>query len=554
MSALSDLDGDDEECWNSLERFRVKLISVIEPSRITPYLRQCKVMNHDDEEQLYSDPSLVLRKRRVGVLLDMLQRTGHKGYVAFLESLELYYPDLYKKLTGKDPSRVFSMIIDTAGESSLGQLLMNEVMKLQQVIQEEKHKIRELNQQLNAKEDIIKQLQVKDNELRKHQERFRKMKEERDNFSEELKKCKDENYELALRLARLSEEKNTALMKNRDLQLEIEKLKHNLMKAEDDCKVERKHTMKLKHAMEQRPSQEVIWEVRRENDLLKAQIQELQSSMQVTKEDSSEKNKMYIQILEDDRRLALEEHQEKVNTIYTLRKEFRQAEELRDKYMEEKEVFELQCMNLKKDSKMYKERIEAILQQMEEVTAERDQALRTREQFHLQYSKSLVDKDMYRKQIQELGEKYDELQIQLFKTEGQLLALETKLKRVNLEPPTPTSDVDDISPRSSQDLFNPRIPDDVQNVKKDQPKSDLPYGRQDSWMKEAELPKSTENRDDFFKNDGPSNGKPHRQERRFHISFDHRRKRALRLRNDTGQEGVDCENTTGSDNTDTEGT
>lgn len=47
----------------------------------------------------------------VGVLLDILQRTGHKGYVAFLESLELYYPQLYRKVTGKEPARVFSMII-----------------------------------------------------------------------------------------------------------------------------------------------------------------------------------------------------------------------------------------------------------------------------------------------------------------------------------------------------------------------------------------------------------------------------------------------------------
>ena len=45
------------------------------------------------------------------MLLDILQRTGHKGYVAFLESLELYYPQLYRKVTGKEPTRVFSMII-----------------------------------------------------------------------------------------------------------------------------------------------------------------------------------------------------------------------------------------------------------------------------------------------------------------------------------------------------------------------------------------------------------------------------------------------------------
>uniref|UniRef100_A0A8C5UJS7 CARD domain-containing protein n=1 Tax=Malurus cyaneus samueli TaxID=2593467 RepID=A0A8C5UJS7_9PASS len=101
----------DEICWNNLENFRVKLISVIDPSRITPYLRQCKVLSPDDEEQVLNDPSLVMRKRKAGVLLDILQRTGHKGFEAFMESLELYYPQLYRKITGKEPSRVFSMII-----------------------------------------------------------------------------------------------------------------------------------------------------------------------------------------------------------------------------------------------------------------------------------------------------------------------------------------------------------------------------------------------------------------------------------------------------------
>lgn len=40
-------------------------------------------------------------------------------------------------------------------------------------------------------------------------------------------------------------------------------------------------------------------------------------------------------------------------------------------------MFELQCQALRKDSKMYKDRIEAILQQMEEVATERDQVKNT---------------------------------------------------------------------------------------------------------------------------------------------------------------------------------
>ncbi|CAM4572766.1 unnamed protein product [Lepidochelys olivacea] len=538
---------DDEMCWNNLENFRVKLISVIDPSRITPYLRQCKVINHDDEEQVLNDPSLVVRKRKVGVLLDILQRTGQKGFEAFLESLELYYPLLYMKVTGKEPSRVFSMIIDTAGESGLSQLLMNEIMKLQSAVQEERRKAQELNMWLHAKEDAIKEMRVRDSVLRKHQERAQKMKEERDNLAKELRKCKDENYDLAMSYAKQSEEKNTALMKNRDLQLEIDHLRHSLMKAEDDCKLERKHTMKLKHAIEQRPSHEVVWEIQREKELLLAKNQELENTLQVAKEGNLEKNSLYVQALEADRRRALGEHQELVNTIYSLRKALRQAEDLRDKHAEEKEVLELQCMSLRKDSWMYKDRIEAILKQIEEVAAERDQALLTREQFHMQYSKSLVDKDAYRKEIRELGERCDEMQLQLFQKEGQLLAAEAKLKKLHLEPPTLTSDLDDTSPRSSQELsFHGNLDEDAQlSDKKDLPEN------QDQQLSALESIQCLQSSNEG----GPPNGElAEKERRRMKDSFEHyRRKRALRRVQKGRHHEVDWENNTGSDNTDTEG-
>lgn len=61
----------------------------------------------------------------------------------------------------------------------------------------------------------------------------------------------------------------------------MDRLRHSLMKAEDDCKVERKHTLKLRHAMEQRPSQELLWELQQEKDLLQARVQELEVSAQV---------------------------------------------------------------------------------------------------------------------------------------------------------------------------------------------------------------------------------------------------------------------------------
>ena len=48
-----------------------------------------------------------------------------------------------------------------------------------------------------------------------------KLREERNTYSDELLRVKDENYKLAMRYATLSEEKNMAVMRSRDLQLEV---------------------------------------------------------------------------------------------------------------------------------------------------------------------------------------------------------------------------------------------------------------------------------------------------------------------------------------------
>ncbi|NWH93363.1 CARD9 protein, partial [Aegithalos caudatus] len=536
----------DEICWNNLENFRVKLISVIDPSRITPYLRQCKVLSPDDEEQVLNDPSLVMRKRKAGVLLDILQRTGHKGFEAFMESLELYYPQLYKKITGKEPSRVFSMIIDTAGESGLSQVLMNEITKLQSAVQEERRKAQELTVWLHSKEDTLREMWVRDSLLRKHQERAQRMKEERDSLSKELRKCKDENYDLALSYAKQSEEKSAALMKNRDLLLEIDQLKHSLMKAEDDCKLERKHTMKLKHAIEQRPSHEVVWEIQQEKELLLAKNQELENTLQVggvVEEQNLEKS-FSKETLENDCSQTVEERRELVNTIYSLRKELRRAKVLQDKFAEEKEMLELQCTSLRKDSQMYKKRIEAVLQQMEEVALERDQALLTREQFHVQYSKNLVERDAYRKQIRELGERCDEMQLQLFQKESQLLATEAKLKRLQLELPTPTSDLDDSSSRDSQEAHF----SDIKKISR----ASKTVTESPCVLKNLLVLDSANAGSNLVLT--PNEELAEKERRRMKDCFErYQRKRAMRRAPKGRHHQVDWENTSGSDNTDTEG-
>lgn len=61
------------------------------------------------------------------------------------------------------------------------------------------------------------------------------------------------------------------------------------------------------------------------------------------------------------------------------------------------------------------------------------QAIATREELHLQHARGLQEKDALRKQVRELGEKADELQLQVFQREAQLLAMEGRLRRQQLE-------------------------------------------------------------------------------------------------------------------------
>lgn len=98
---------------------------------------------------------------------------------------------------------------------------MNEIIKLQQQVKTKDVQRCELLAKSRQLEDERKHLKLNNIELLTFQERYNKMKEERNNYNDELIKVKDENYNLAMRYAQLSEEKNMAVMRSRDLQLEV---------------------------------------------------------------------------------------------------------------------------------------------------------------------------------------------------------------------------------------------------------------------------------------------------------------------------------------------
>ncbi|XP_029996903.1 caspase recruitment domain-containing protein 11 isoform X1 [Sphaeramia orbicularis] len=424
-SLLEDVDA----MWDKVDCKRYDLCRIISPAKVTPYLRQCKVLDEQDEDEILNSLRLATKANRTSRLLDILQTKGERGYVAFLESLEFYYPDLYKLITGNEPTRRFSTIVVEEGHEGLTHFLMNEVMKLQQQSKVKTLQQVELSRKNCTLEDEQKKLRLANQELQAIQQRFNKLKEERNTYNDELLRVKDENYKLAMRYAALSEEKNMAVMRSRDLQLEIDQLKHRLNKVEEECNIERKQSLKLKNDIENRPKREQIFELERENEMLKLKLQELQSIIQPSLLPTTDKT--IFDILEHDRLEALEDRQDLVNRLYNLQEEVRQAEELRDKYLEEKEELELKCSTLQKDCEMYRNRMDTITIQLEEVEKERDQAFRSRDEAQHQSSQSLIDKDKYRKQIRELEEKSDELHIEIVRKDAKLVTLESRLRRIS---------------------------------------------------------------------------------------------------------------------------
>ncbi|XP_037545383.1 caspase recruitment domain-containing protein 11 [Nematolebias whitei] len=435
---------DADAMWDKVECKRYELCCVITPAKLTPYLRQCKVLDEQDEDEILNSLLLSAKANRTSRLLDILRTKGDQGYVALLESLEFYYPELYKSVTGKEPTRRFSSIVVEEGQEGLTQFLMSEVMKLQQHTKVKTLQNAELSRKTRTLEDERKKLSLANQELQAFQQRYNKLREERNTYSDELLRVKDENYKLAMRYATLSEEKNMAVMRSRDLQLEIDQLKHKLNKVEEECKMERRQSLKLKNDIENRPKREQIFELERENEMLKIKLQELQSIIQPGPLPASDK--AILDILEHDRQEALEDRQDLVNRLYNLHEEVRQAEELRDKYLEEKEELELKSSSLQKDCEMYRNRIDTITTQLEEVEKERDQAFRARDDAQHQFSQSLIDKDKYRKQIRELEEKSDELHIEIVRKEAKLVTLECRLRRMSKDTPLDQNFPRDLTP------------------------------------------------------------------------------------------------------------
>ena len=55
-----------EELWDRVEGVRHKLTRILHPAKLTPYLRQCKVIDEQDEDEVLNSTQYPLRISKAG--------------------------------------------------------------------------------------------------------------------------------------------------------------------------------------------------------------------------------------------------------------------------------------------------------------------------------------------------------------------------------------------------------------------------------------------------------------------------------------------------------
>uniref|UniRef100_A0A670JWD8 CARD domain-containing protein n=1 Tax=Podarcis muralis TaxID=64176 RepID=A0A670JWD8_PODMU len=389
-------DMDEDLLWEMVEGHRYRIVRGVTPSRLTPYLRQAKVLGQLDEEEVLHSPQFTNSAMRVGHMLDLLKFRGKNGALAFLESLKLHNPDIYVLITGLEPSIDHNHFSDLIESSQLTECLAKAVSSLQEELSQEKRQKVSLLHHCRKLKEKTARLEAQAESLSGIEAECNRMKRELSAHFHEALKLKDELYGLSLRYSSALQEKDLAITRCQSLQEELYLMKQELQRARVSsyCEWERSS----RPAGDTQPQADELQTLREENERLKS----MPLSFAQVQKDILEQN------LDD----ALDGKQELLNRIHSLREQAALAENQRKQCWEEKEHTLIQCQRMKVDCEIYKDKISALQAQVADLQKERDQAYSARDAAQVEISQSLLEKDSLRRKVFELTDEICELRKQ----------------------------------------------------------------------------------------------------------------------------------------------
>ncbi|XP_061566942.1 caspase recruitment domain-containing protein 11 [Cololabis saira] len=389
-----------DELWDRVEGVRHKLTRILNPAKLTPYLRQCKVIDEQDEDEVLNSTQYPLRISKAGRLLDILRGQGQRGLQAFMESLEFYHPQQYTQLTGEQPTQRCSLILDEEGPEGLTQFLLLEVRNLREQLRNSRVCERRLSQRCRMAEEERGRAERKAQELRHGRLQLERLRQDWESASRELGKLKDRHLEQAVKYSRALEDQGKATNRERELLRQVEELRSRLTVTErqttDTPEITKKRNVLCSGINGCPPPLP-------EKPLQYTDVQK----------DESTGTSALMDILQQDRIEAAEQRQELCNIITKLQRELQSAEEHRDKLESQCEQLQLKVRTLQLDWETEQKRSVSYFNQVMELEKERDQALRSRDSLQLEYTDCLLDKNRLRKRIAELEANLEQQQREL---------------------------------------------------------------------------------------------------------------------------------------------
>ncbi|XP_038943454.2 caspase recruitment domain-containing protein 14 isoform X7 [Rattus norvegicus] len=410
---------DEELLWDMLESHRCRIVQSICPSRLTPYLRQAKVLGQLDEEEILHSSRFTNSAMRVGHLLDLLKARGKNGAIAFLESLKFHNPDVYTLVTGLQSDIDFSTFSGLMETSKLTECLAGAISSLQEELAQEKAQKEVLLRRCQQLKERLGLAEAHAEGLRQLEVDHGRMKREVSTHFHEVLKLKDEMLNLSLHYSNALREKELAATRCHSLQEELYLVKQELQRASLVSSCERESLERsLKMASDLEPEGEELNRLKEENEKLRSMTFSLtgfelrillsQYPGMIDLHHQVEKD-----ILEQSLDEARESKQELVDRIHSLRERAVAAERQQKQYWEEKEQTLLQFRKTQVDCELYKEKMTMLQGQVAELQKERDQAYTARDRAQMEISQRLVEKDALRRRVFELTEQVCELRTQL---------------------------------------------------------------------------------------------------------------------------------------------
>ncbi|XP_072299837.1 caspase recruitment domain-containing protein 10 isoform X2 [Eucyclogobius newberryi] len=418
-----------QELWDRIEGVRHKLTRVLHPAKLTPYLRQCKVMDEEDEDEVLHSTQYPLRISKAGRLLDILRGQGQRGLQAFMESLEFYHPEQYTQLTGAQATQRCSLILDEEGPEGLTQFLLLEVKRLREQLRNSRLCERRLSQRCRMAEEERSRAERKAQERRHDRLQLERLRQDWESASREMGKLKDRLLEQAVKYSRALEEQGKATSREGELLRQVEALKSRMGDA--DTFSTEAHDMIVSSRRDSSVSSRRDSSVssRRDSSVSSRRDSSVTSGSQPLPPALPEKpvkclradhtgngtrdSGALMDILQQDRREAAEERQELCDMITTLQEEAHGSEEQMGQLEEQCEQLQLKIRTLQLDWETEQKRSLSYFNQIMELEKERDQALRSRDSLQLEYTDCLLDKNRLRKRIAELEASVEQQQREL---------------------------------------------------------------------------------------------------------------------------------------------